>query len=296
MSLSQASRPGPEEPAILRRFGLDAGALLGAGGESRVFALDADRVLRIFHPSHGGPDPRPARLMRSWVDTDAGLTVPVVLDEGRQGGQHWTVDRRIPGRSLLDVLRETPDAGTRHRLLVETLDVAARLRGLPVPPGPYRTLCTDDPPAATLADLLDQRIATATRETWPLLAARVPGLGRERDRLREQVAAREVFPAFVHLDFYPGNVLAEDGRITGVCDISVHALAADPVLDEVGAVCLLVGYPGAEEDSRRLQPVLEERLGCEAWLVDAYRRFYGFYYAMDAALLDWAAAQFRPAR
>lgn len=296
MSLAQATRPGPDEPAILQRFGIDAGRLLGAGGESRVFALDADRVLRVFHPSHDDPDPRPARLLESWAGVDVGFTVPVVLDRGRQGRQHWTVDRRIPGRSLLDVLQETPDAASRHDLLVAALDVAARLRDLPIAPGPWRTLFTDDPPAAGLAQLLDQRIGVALSGTWAELARRVPHLDRERERLREELAARDVVPAFVHLDFYPGNVLVDEGRVTGVCDISVHALAADPVLDEVGAVCLLTGYPAADDDSVRLQPVLEERLGSEAWLVDAYRRFYGFYYAMDPALLDWAARQFTPAR
>ena len=294
MSLSQAGRPGPDEPAILARFGLAPDSLLGAGGESRVFALDCDRVLRIFHPSRTAPDPRPALLMASWADVDAGVRVPVVLDRGRHGSQHWTIDRRIPGRSLLDVLRETPDAARRQLLLVAALDVAARLRTLPIPSGPYRTLFTDDPPAPTLAGLLDQRVAAGTRDTWHLLARRVPDLAGERRRLQEELAARDVPPAFVHLDFYPGNVLAEDGRITGVCDISVHALAADPVLDEVAAACLLIGYPDAEHDARALLPVLADRLGPDAWLVDTYRRFYGFYYAMDTALLDWAAAQFRP--
>ena len=296
MSLAQAVRSGPDEAAILRRFGVRPDALLGAGGESRVFALDDDRVLRVFHPSGAAPDRRPGRLIDSWAGVDLGLTLPVVLDRGRHGGQHWTVDRRIPGRSLLDVLLDTPDAARRAELLLASLDVAARLRTLPLPPGPYRALFTDDPPAATLAGLLDQRVGVGVRETWAVLARRVPHLERERQRLREELAARTVPPAFVHLDFYPGNVLVDDGRITGVCDISVHALAADPVLDEVGAICLLQGYPDAEDDSRLLQPALEERLGPDAWLVDAYRRFYGFYYAMDAALIDWAAAQFSPER
>lgn len=294
MSVSRAVAPGPDEHAILARFGIDRSRLLGAGGEARVFALDADRVLRILHPGDTPPDPRPAGLLESWAGVDIGIGLPRVLDRGRTGRQSWSVDRRIPGRSLADVLGATPQPRRRRRLLVAALDAASRLRRLPIAAGGFRTLCTDDPPAPGLADLLDRRIGAATALTWHLLARRVPDLSRERARLREEMAAREVVPAFVHLDFYPGNVLVEGDTVTGVCDVSVHALAADPVLDEVGAVCLIDGYEGAGEDSRVLRHVLAERLGADAWLVDSYRRFYGFYYAMDAALLDWAADQFRP--
>ncbi len=294
MSVSRAVAPGPDEDAILAHFGIDRSRLLGAGGEARVFALDAGRVLRIVHAGDAPPDPRPAELLESWAGADIGVALPRVLDRGRTGRQSWTVDRRIPGRPLADVLRETPRADRRRRLLLALVDAACHLRALPIGAGGFRALCTDDPPALGLADLLDRRIGVATALTWTSLERRVPALGRERARLGEELSGREVAPAFVHLDLYPGNALVEGNTITGVCDISVHALAADPVLDEVGAVCLLDGYEGARQDSRVLRAVLAERLGDEGWLVDSYRRFYGFYYAMDAALLDWAGEQFRP--
>ncbi len=294
MSLSRAGVPGPDEDEILRRFGLDRSRLLGAGGEARVFALDETRVLRILHPGDADPDPRPARLLDSWAGVDIGVALSTVLDRGVVGSQHWTLDRRIPGRSLLAVLQETADAAQRRALLRSAVDVASRLRRLPIPAGPHRTLCTDDPPATSLAELLDHRVGVGIRDTGQLLAARVPDLRGERRRLRKELEGRDVPARFVHLDFYPANVLVDGDTITGVCDLGAHALAADPVLDEVGAVCLLGGYEQAEEDSRALRNELADRLGADAWLVDCYRRFYGFYYAMDASLLDWAAAQFRP--
>lgn len=54
--------------------------------------------------------------------------------------------------------------------------------------------------------------------------------------------------------------MTDGERITGVLDESVHALA--------------------------------DRQGDDAWLVDAYRRWYALYYSMDAAVLDWASAPF----
>lgn len=297
MSRAQATVVGPDEAEIRGRFGVPETALLGAGGESRVFALDESRVLRIFHATHEQADAAIADLLSSWSGVDIEAVVPVVLEAGRTGTQSWTVDRRIPGHALLTFLQRTRDDEARHRALLGALDVSARLRELPLPASGFRRVF-DQPPREfdSLPALIDHQIEVGTALNWNLLAQRVPDLVGERARLLDELADREVSPAFVHGDYFPGNVLCDEGgQITGVCDFSVHALAADPVLDQVGAVCLLGDYPEADADARWMADALRERLGVRnAWLVDAYRRFYGFYYAMDADLIDWAAAQFRP--
>src|SRR5690606_9778972 len=42
--------PRRSDRAVLEHFGIDESALLGRGGEARVFALDRERVLRLPHP------------------------------------------------------------------------------------------------------------------------------------------------------------------------------------------------------------------------------------------------------
>ena len=46
---------GPDEAATLGRFGLDATALLGSGGEARIFALDDERVLTLAAAAEANP-------------------------------------------------------------------------------------------------------------------------------------------------------------------------------------------------------------------------------------------------
>ncbi|WP_203567522.1 phosphotransferase family protein [Aestuariimicrobium ganziense] len=279
---------GSGEAAILARFGIGPDALLGAGGESRVFALDDQRVVRIFG---GRPNLDVVGHLESLAGVDIGVALPEVLEHGELAGQHYTVDRRMRGVSLASWLAEGQSDEVRQQVLLDYLDVAARLRQLPIGDGGFRSLFIADrvPPGVTLVELL--RVQAEVGLQWNgLLRAAMPDLDQRFDDLLAALSSRDVEPAFVHADYFAGNVMVDDGRVSGVLDISVHALAADPVMDEVAAVCFLehVHYPQAGADTVWLEEQLLARLGDEAWLVDAYRRWYALYYSMDEALLDWS--------
>lgn len=53
---------GDEE--VLDRFGVDPAAMLGSGGESQVYALDDQRVLRIYRATHEAPERTVEQLQR----------------------------------------------------------------------------------------------------------------------------------------------------------------------------------------------------------------------------------------
>lgn len=295
---STSAPSGPDESAILARFGIDASALLGSGGESRVFALDDRRVLRIFAGTFGEDDgsQRLVDLLDGFAGSDIGVVIPRVLDQGVIGRQRWTIDVRVPGESLATWLsRGQPDA-LRRRVLLANGEVAARLGRLSIGHSGFRALAIKDrvPPGASLVDLLRAQAAIGVRYSDGLLARALPDLDQRLGSLFAELTDRRVEPAFVHGDYFPGNVMVDGDRISGVVDFSVHALAADPVMDEVAAVCFLdqVSYPQAAEDIAWLEPQLRERLGDDAWLVSAYRRWYGVYYSMDHALIGWAVQQF----
>lgn len=290
---------GPDELAILARFGIGSEALLGAGGESRVFALGDDRVLRIF----GGLFDHDAQALIATVNqmasVDIGVLTPLVLDVGSHGSQQYTVDRRVPGESLAHWLSRDHSPERRTVVLMDYLGVAGRLRRLPVPAatrGRFSSLGAPDrvPPGASLVELLRRQAEVGIEFSDGLLDAAVPDLADQLDELFTRLGRRRVQPAFVHADYFPGNVMVAEGRVSGVLDISVHALSADPVMDEVAAVCFLehVTYPQVGEDVGWLEAELASRLGPDRWLVEAYRRWYAAYYAMDRALIDWCARQF----
>ena len=285
---------GPDEPAILARFGVDATALLGSGGEARIFALDDERVLRVQAPSDTPPDRELAELLDSWAGQDLGFGLPRVLSQARLGSQNYGIERRLPGVPLARWLADTTDAARRRTGLLSLLDAAGRLRELPLPRAGFGRVLGDPRRYGSLPELLAAQMAVGVGHSAGLLAQVVPGLDDRVSRLLARLAGRAVAPAFCHADLAPANVMVDaDGRVTAVLDFSVHALAADPVLDQVGAVAFLemTPYPGNLADAAWLQRELIGRLGGDAWLVDAYRRFYALYYAMDHQLIPWCTEQ-----
>jgi len=293
-----AVRPGAGEPEILAHFGIDASALLGSGGESRVFALDDERVLRIFGGTFGEDAGfwRLVDMLDGFPPDLLGVQTPQVLDRGQIGGQQFTVDRRIPGESLDRWLSRPHPTELRRQVLLDHLDVASRLQQLPVDDEGFRVIALPDrvPADASLVDLLRAQAEVGIHYSDGLLAAAMPDLGHQCERLFDELSRRDVAPRLVHADYFPGNVMVHEGRLSGVLDFSVHTLAADPVMDQVAAVCFLdqVRYPEASADVAWLEQELRGRLGADEWLIGAYRRWYGLYYSMDHALIDWAVRQF----
>lgn len=66
-------------------------------------------------------------------------------------------------------------------------------------------------------------------------------------------------PSLVHFDYFPGNVLCDDHRITAVIDWSVLAIAGDPDLDVALAAAYLGVTPTATADDAAF---------CRTWLDD----------------------------
>ena len=295
MPMAQTYAPvGSDESAILSAFGITADALLGSGGEARVFALDEERVLRIQAPGDAGPDEQLARLLDSWAGIDLGFALPRVLQQARWEHQNYSTEIRLPGMPMAHWLASTDEPEARRTGLLSLLDASERLRELPVPRPGFGRVLADEQHFGSLVDLLAAQIEVGVRHSAGALAASVPDLDRRIERLLRRLADRVVAPAFCHADFAPTNVLVDDrGQVTAVLDFSVHALAADPVLDEVAAVAFLelTSYSGNSDDAAWLQRRLAERLGADGWLIDAYRQYYGLYYAMDPELIPWCAAQ-----
>ena len=299
---------GPAEQAILQRFGITADTLLGAGSESRVFALpDGQHVLRVFDPpapaddlEHDQPSERWLRdLLAGFATRPIGLQLPVIVENGQTDGQSWRVDQRMFGSDLGAVLASISSTADRRAVLLTYLDAAMSLWRLPVPTQQWARLIKGPATFGSLAALLDDQLDRSSAH-HDLLAERVPDLEQQLARLRSELATRTCAPGLVHGDFGPSNVYAgadQTGvlRVTGVGDFSAHTLVADPLMDVVGAVGFLEleSYRDADSDARWLSGIAAERLGADARWIDVYRRYYAFYYSMDPAIIDWCARQFR---
>jgi putative membrane protein len=291
---------------LLESFGTGRDQLLGWGGESEVFALDHDRVLRLYRGRHEAPRRTAAQLKDlydSWRGIEVGIELPFVVEMGERDGRFYSVDRRFSGRNFSHWL-QSAEISQRRPALISFLDATERLRQLPSPVPGFARLIGDGAPQqfTTLAELLAAMLQRPLQTSRERLEHDVPGISEVWQRLHADIAQRTVMPALVHGDVCPPNAYISRGPdgpvVTGIGDFSPHTLHADPLLDVAGAVIFLElePYADAPADAAWLEAVAVERYGREiiGW-IDVYRRYYGFYfsnaYAVEPALYAWCLRQ-----
>ncbi|HEY5820885.1 MAG TPA: PH domain-containing protein [Propionibacteriaceae bacterium] len=285
------------EAGVLSAYGISRDQLIGEGGETEVFALDKERVLRLYRSRHEAPRQTVDQLRYlygHWQGTDIGIEVPLILDSGERVGRTFTMDRRFSGRSFSSWLR-TAEESERRAALRSYLDAVDRIQRLPSPVRGFARLVGEGAGTsyATVGELLHAMLAGPVSRSRAQLQADFPDVGRLWDILHRGIATRNVQPALVHGDICPPNTyvsLDPQGRpiVTGIGDFSPHTMNADPLIDVTGAVAFLEleDYPGSTEDGAWLESVAAERWGDQVhgWL-DLYRLFYAFYFS-DTATSD----------
>ncbi len=295
------------EAEVLAAYGTSRDQLIGAGAESEVFALDHERVLRLYRRRHEAPQQTTAQLRALydvWRGTDIGIEVPMILEAGERAGRFYTVDRRISGRNFSTWLKDAP-AEQRRPALASFLDATSRLPGLPSPVPGFARLVGEGAPRqyGSLAELLAAMLAGPTQASRVQLERDVPDIAQVWNTLHAQLAERQVSPVLVHGDICPPNAyvsLDPQGQpvVTGIGDFSPHTMNADPLIDLTGAVIFLEleDHPQAAEDAAWLESLAQERWGSQVthW-IGVYRRFYGFYFSnahvFDPALYGWCLRQ-----
>lgn len=299
-------RRSAEVPAahaeLLARLGGDGTwRRLGSGGEATVYALDDHQVLRIQHGQPQSGDEL-ERAYQRWAESaTSSLSLPEVLASGVEGDQSWHLVRRFPGRTVehwLKVLR----GHDRARLLDCYVDAAFEVGSIESASSFGELLGGATYP--TWADCLRARLQVPDPRNRAKLAADVAGLDAIMEQLERLLPGLyDGEPQLVHVDYFPGNVMAERVgdtgrfRISGVFDFAAHSLFGDPLLDVVGAIVMADMFTDVSVTE---QAGMTERARGRAGeglhrVFESYRAFYALYYAMDEALLPWCAAQLRQA-
>jgi putative membrane protein len=291
------------EAELLTRFGIARDQLLGSGGESEVFTLDHERVLRIYHAAPGRTADQLRSLYDSWRGVEIGLELPMIMEMGQLKGRFYTADRRFSGRNFSSWLQHA-ELAERRPALISFLDATERLQQLPSPVTGFARLIGDGAPQqfGTLGELLTNMLWGPLQASRTRLERDVANVSEVWNRLHTDLAQRSVAPALVHGDVCPPNAYISQGPqgpvVTGIGDFSPHTLHADPLMDLAGAVIFLElePYADAPADAAWLEAVAVERHGRDivGW-IDVYRRYYGFYfsnaYEFDPNLYAWCLRQ-----
>ncbi|HMO59495.1 MAG TPA: phosphotransferase [Roseiflexaceae bacterium] len=291
---------------MLAQFGIDESALLGSGGESQVYALDPERVLRIYK----------AGMATDYIDARHDLLALIAarnppfllaqpLERGTIDNRAYVIERRMHGSDLA-VLLPTLSGGQRRHALHSYLDTAAQIGSVTFADRPYGELL---PLPASIhtqhwPDYLRARAAATLALSRGDLAADLP----DAERVLQQLDAdlqRLGDPAqrtLVHGDYFPGNVFVDHHFTTyGVGDFGYTTLVGDPRMDLAGALAFLELTPGYQpEDSRLLSDALQARGGDHLLdVLQIYRRYYAVYFSLckdsDPPTYAWCVGVLRAA-
>jgi hypothetical protein len=215
-----------EDPAlarVLEDYGVAPSAQLGSGAEASVYALDAERVLRVHRLGPTGATiARRATLLEQLAKSAPGLpfAIPQVLARACVHERWVTIEPRLPGRSLAEVLNEL-EGRARHTLIENYLDVGQRLAEIRLPQSFYGDLLVDDAiQTASFRQYLERRARRSLDTAGELFHHVDPA------RLAEALP-EATEPAFIYLDAHPSNLLVDAGRISAVVDFGGAAILGD---------------------------------------------------------------------
>jgi hypothetical protein len=219
--------------SVLAHVGAGPEALLGHGGEAWVYALDEQRVVRVLHES-GTRDQllRNQALIDELCSGGTSFAMPYVIEMNEWDGRIYSIERRLPGLSVLEAL-ESATGAARDRLIEVHLETAAALGELCLSPRDYfGDLVSAEPVRErTWRGYLQQKADAALRAG--ALDSRANGL-----------ALADALPVpctvgFVHLDAFAGNMMTDGERITAVLDIGPACVRGDVRFNALAAAVYL---------------------------------------------------------
>jgi putative membrane protein len=278
---------------MLERFQVTEADLLGQGGESQVYALGGDRVLRVYKE---GVAPAYIERRRAFYELLARFQppfeVPRFLESGAVAGRSYAIERRMRGRDFAAVLPALEGAA-REKALASFAEVAWQIGTVQFPDQPFGEILTPGEPLQrpTWPGFLWDRMQQALDQSRPNLERDVPRLDEVLKHIRRELARLEGFAErrLVHGDYFPGNVFIDDDlAICGVGDFGYTTVLGDARMDLAGAVAYLeVMEAHRPEDTTFLTGVLEERHGREVLrFLQLYRLYYSVYFSVCKGLDD----------
>lgn len=286
--------PNEVPTRVLAALGIRGSAFLGSGGEAEVYALDERRVARIHR--RGTSDTHVRRRVALLEELARGaealpFAIPSVVDVEAVADRLVTIETRLPGRALSSILRDSP--ARRQSLIRAYLDAADRIGDIALSRSAYGEIASPEPiRTRTFRAYLQRRAERSLAGAEAAFAAVDPaGLAAA---LPEPKHA-----SLVHLDVFPGNVLADADAITAVIDFGSTCIVGDRRLDPLAAAAYLdspISPEATAADRRTAREWLAEHSLLE--LDGPARRWLGAYWSRAGdhpQLIEWCRGLLFPA-
>jgi aminoglycoside phosphotransferase (APT) family kinase protein len=273
----------PQDASILSQFGLGERNLIAIGGESAVYALGRERILRL--PRARGPSTPERATLRGFLDHLAGrlpFATPEIIEIGPEDA--YTIERRLPGRPLSQFLK-TADHTSRDLALRNYIAALDAISALELPEHPYgHVVAADGIHAEDWRTFIHETLSRFLSRNRLTIAREIGDPYGLFDLAADMIAELPLAPArsLVHGDYFPGNVLIDDRMlISAVLDFGAYTVVGDPVLDHaVAALTLELIDESTAEDAQYVRAMVVERYGER---VLPALRFYRAYLAFSMA-------------
>lgn len=223
---------------ILARYGLSEAARIGGGMEAQVYALDAQRVLKIYH--HLPTKSHLTALQSAYRRFDAThvpFHLPSIYSISQEGTLLYTVEKRILGDSFASVLpsivpTRLSAALDRYLATIQALSQIA----IDGPITQYKLLDPEQRSLVTFGDwnhFLQRYVTQHARQLALWFEPDVVDFSHKIHLLHNRLA-RPYTGALrlIHGDFCPGNMLVDaQMHVTGVVDFGLFTMIGDPLFD-----------------------------------------------------------------
>jgi hypothetical protein len=272
-----------ERAALLRRFGIDERALIGAGGEASVYALPGERVLRVGRSrTTAAADPYTLQAFLARFAHRLPFATPEIVDIDPDG--LWRIEFRLSGTAMLARLTRLGD-DRRDQALRAYAAAVDELATVALPELPYGHVLAPAPVTAadwhgfareSLAIFLSRNRVTIAKEVgdphrlFDLAAGMIADLPRHPPKV------------LVHGDYFPGNLLlAPDLSVSSLIDFGIYTVAGDAQLDlAVACLTLEMIAETTAHDARFVREIVLDRHGPE---IAPALRFYRAWLAFSMA-------------
>jgi aminoglycoside phosphotransferase (APT) family kinase protein len=269
----------------LAAFGVPNAGLLGSGNEANVYALGRDRVVRVMQPgSRFAEAEARAGLLREIAGKAGKLPfrTPVVEQIRQVAGRIAVIEQRLDGEPVAQMLGRLAGAA-RTALLADYLAAAGRIAEIALTRD-YFGHVMDGPRAARWGDFAAARLADSAGKCPPDLRDAVMAISR-------RPLPEPSRPALVHLDYFPGNVLAQGATISAVLDFGSSTLMGDARMEAWSAVAYLdaeISPQASDADRRQAMDWLAARgLAADYPLARKWLAAWWSFANDDASLMAW---------
>jgi hypothetical protein len=263
----------PSIQRVLERHHIDPASRLGGGMEAEVYACDADTVLKIYRDAGGHPNLTLLRwFYAELAEQTLPFAVPSILKIDHVEGRLVSIERRLHGRLMADVLSARPDATQVTRLMHTYLDAVVALSRVR-PPGGFERFKLFDPlhlsdrKAGDWNHYLARYVIHQAASEAQYLAHDVRHFERKMARLVASLSAPySGRHQLIHGDFSPGNLLLDERQnVAAVFDFGMMTMFGDPLYEHATGWVFFDMYDALGVGARDLYlGLLLERLGAES--------------------------------